>query len=112
MAAQIAFLRDIAGAVLVGIGATALMDVWLLLLRRLGVRTLNFALLGRWVGHVLRGRFVHADIARAAPIRGELAWGWFSHYAVGVAFAVGLLGLQGAAWLQQPTLAPALTLGL
>lgn len=98
--------------VLIGTGATAVMDLWLVLLRRLGVPTLNFAFLGRWVAHGMRGRVVHAAIARAAPVRGELAWGWFVHYAVGIAFAAVLVAVQGPAWAQQPTLAPAVALGL
>ena len=48
-------VQDIPLAALLGIGATAVMDAWLLLLKRLGVPTLNFAFIGRWVGHLLRG---------------------------------------------------------
>ena len=95
-------LQDIPLAVLLGIGATAVMDAWLLLLKRLGVPTLNFAFIGRWVGHLLRGQVAHAAIAKAAPVRGELAWGWLTHYAVGVIFAGVLLSLQGAAWVHSP----------
>lgn len=99
-------------AVLVGVGATLLMDLWLVLLKRAGVPTMDFALLGRWVGHVLRGRFAHEAIRRAAPIAGESALGWFTHYAVGIAFAAVLVGLQGGSWLRSPTLLPALAWGL
>ena len=105
-------LQDIPLAMLIGIGATAVMDTWLLLLRRMGVPTLNFAFIGRWVGHLFRGQFAHAAIAKAAPIRGELAWGWLTHYAVGVAFATVLVGIQGAAWVHHPTLLPALVVGI
>jgi hypothetical protein len=105
-------LQDIDRVVLIGIGATAVMDVWLLLLQRAGVPTLNFAFVGRWVGHLLRGRFAHAAIGRAQPIAGELAWGWLTHYAVGIAFAAVLVGIQGPAWTRQPTFAPALAVGL
>ncbi|AFU47277.1 hypothetical protein C380_17915 [Acidovorax sp. KKS102] len=97
---------------LLGIGATAVMDAWLLLLKRLGVPTLNFAFIGRWVGHLVRGQVAHAAIAKAAPVRGELAWGWLTHYAVGVAFAGVLLSLQGDAWVHSPTLLPALAVGM
>lgn len=105
-------LQDFPLAMLIGIGATAVMDAWLLLLRRLGIPTLNFAFIGRWVGHLLRGRFFHAAIAKATPIRGELAWGWLTHYAVGVAFATVLIGIQGAQWIYSPTLLPALAVGI
>ncbi|MBL8347941.1 MAG: DUF2938 family protein [Rubrivivax sp.] len=99
-------------AVLVGVGATLLMDLWLVLLKRTGVPTMDFALLGRWVGHVFRGRFAHEAIRRAAPIAGETALGWLAHYAIGVAFAALLVGLQGAAWLRSPTWPAALAWGL
>lgn len=105
-------LQEFPLAMLIGIGATAVMDAWLLLLKHLGVPTLNFAFIGRWVGHLLRGQFAHAAIAKAAPIRGELAWGWLTHYAVGMAFATVLVGIQGADWVRSPTLLPALAVGV
>ena len=105
-------LQEFPLAMLIGIGATAVMDAWLLLLKHLGVPTLNFAFIGRWVGHLFRGQFAHAAIAKAAPVRGELAWGWLTHYAVGVAFATVLVGLQGADWVRSPTLLPALAVGV
>ncbi len=104
-------LHDISRIALIGIGATAIMDLWLTLLKRLGVNTQSFALIGRWVGHLLRGKVAHAAIARSEPIAGELAWGWLTHYAVGTAFAALLAVLAGRAWLANPTLAPALAVG-
>lgn len=97
---------------LVGIGATAVMDLWLLLLLRLGAPTLNFAFIGRWIGHLPRGTFVHPAIARAPAVRAELALGWITHYAVGVGFAGLLVALEGTAWLQQPRLLPAVAVGM
>lgn len=104
--------RSLVLVVLVGLGATAVMDLWLLLLARLGVPFAGFAAVGRWVGHMLRGTFVHASIARARPIRAEAALGWATHYAVGVAFATLLVGLLGTGWLAAPTPLPALGVGL
>jgi hypothetical protein len=105
-------LQDIPLAAVIGIGATAIMDLWLVLLKRIGVPTLNFAFIGRWVGHLLRGQWAHRSIATAAPIANELAWGWLTHYAVGVAFATVLVGIEGADWVHRPTLLPALTVGV
>ncbi len=105
-------LQEFPLAMLIGIGATAVMDAWLLLLKHLGVPTLNFAFIGRWVGHLFRGQFAHAAIAKAAPVRGELAWGWLTHYAAGVAFATVLVGIQGGDWVRSPTLLPALAVGV
>ena len=72
---------------LVGIGATAAMDAWLLLMARLGVPTTSFAMVGRWVGHFARGTFAHVAISKAAPIPFELSLGWLTHYVVGIAYA-------------------------
>jgi len=107
-----ATLQQIGEVLLIGIGATAVLDLWLLLLGRMGVPTTNFAFVGRWVGHLFRGKIAHADIARAAPISGELAWGWLTHYAIGIAFAAMLVAWQGEAWTRQPTLGPALVVGV
>lgn len=105
-------LQEIFRTALIGIGATAVMDLWLMLIKRLGVPTLNFAFIGRWVGHLLRGRWAHSAISRAEPIPGELAWGWLTHYAVGIAFATLLVLVQGATWTLRPTPGPAVAVGI
>ena len=103
---------EIVKVVLIGMGATAVMDVWLMLLKRLGVPTLNFAMIGRWAGHLARGTFAHAAIAKSPPVRGELALGWLVHYATGIAFASLLVAVQGVRWTGSPTLLPALAVGI
>ena len=105
-------LQEIERIFLVGIGATAVLDIWLVLLGRMGVPTLNFAYVGRWVGHLTRGTIMHAGIARSSPIRGELALGWFTHYAIGISFASALLAIQGVSWARQPTFLPCILLGV
>jgi hypothetical protein len=98
--------------VLLGAGATAIMDLWLLLLKRMGVQTLNFAMVGRWVGHLFRGTLVHSSITAARPVAGERALGWLTHYVIGIAFAGALVAVQGAAWIEAPSALPALAIGL
>ncbi|WP_181128653.1 DUF2938 domain-containing protein [Pseudomonas capeferrum] len=95
-----------------GVGATLFMDAWTLLLKRLGVRTLDYAMLGRWVGHLVRGQLSHEAITQAQPVANERAWGWLMHYVIGVAFAALLLGMVGERWRLVPTLGPALAFGL
>lgn len=106
------FTSDAASVLLIGMGATAVMDAWLLFLQRLGVPTLNFAMVGRWAGHWRCGTWMHEAIAKAAPVRGELALGWLVHYTTGIAFAGLLAGITGMGWVHQPTLLPALGLGM
>ena len=104
--------EDMTRIALIGIGATAAMDVWLLLLKRLGAPTLNFAFVGRWVGHWRRGQWAHDAIAKAAPVKHELALGWLVHYLTGIAFAGLLVGMAGLAWARNPSLLPALAVGI
>ncbi len=99
-------------AVAIGIGATGVMDVWSLLLRKLGIPTLNLAMLGRWLGHLPEGKWMHASIAAASPVRRERMWGWLAHYAIGVTFAALLLATFGLRWAKAPSLAPALFVGV
>ncbi|SDK42356.1 DUF2938 domain-containing protein [Pseudomonas indica] len=105
-------LHDIIQIALIGIGATAVMDIWLSLLKRLGVQTLNIAFIGRWVGHLFRGRFAHAAIAKAQPIPAEWALGWLAHYVIGIAFAGLLVAVFGMNWVANPTLLPAVLVGM
>jgi len=99
-------------AALIGVGATLTMDGWALLLRQFGVPSLNFALLGRWLGHLRHGQWMHEKITQAAPIRGELLIGWCAHYAIGMSFAFLLLATYGLKWARTPSLLPALVIGL
>jgi hypothetical protein len=95
-------------AVVIGTGATAIMDLWLALLRRWRIPSLDLHLLGRWIGHFPRGRFAHENISSAVPIRHERMIGWSAHYGIGIFFATVLLAIWGPGWLQNPTLGPAL----
>jgi hypothetical protein len=99
-------------SILVGAGATLAMDLWAAILRRFGVPSLNFAFLGRWLGHLPEGRWVHKKITEASPVRGELLIGWCAHYTIGISFAAILLAVFGLQWAQSPTLAPALFIGI
>lgn len=95
-----------------GIGATLVMDVWLAILRWHRVPVMDFALLGRWVGHFPSGTFVHDAIDKAPPIRGERVLGWLLHYGVGIAFAGLMLTVTGKHWLAEPTPGAALLVGV
>lgn len=103
---------DIMRVALVGIGATAILDLWVLFLKRIDVPTLDTALIGRWSGHLLRGKWAHEAIGKAAPVHGERALGWLVHYAVGIAFAAALALIYGLAWTKNPSVLPALVVGI
>ena len=106
-------MEPMASTVLVGVGATALMDLWSLARRRLlGVPLPDYGHVGRWIGHMRHGRFRHQAIGRAAAVRHEAAIGWSVHYLIGIAYATLLPLLWGPAWLREPTLVPALAVGV
>lgn len=88
---------------LIGAGATLCMDLWALLLRRrFGIPSLDYALVGRWFLGMADGRWFHAAIVTAPPRRGERKIGWTLHYAIGIAFAFIPLGLAGIGWYAAP----------
>jgi len=100
-------------AVLIGVGATAVMDAWALFLRGcFGLPSLNYAMVGRWLGHLPEGQFVHRNIAQSAPVAGETAIGWAAHYLIGIAFAAMLLAVAGIEWAHRPSLWTALLFGV
>lgn len=99
-------------SLVIGMGATALFDLWGLALHlAFGLPAPTWKLGGRWFGHVVRGKIWHTDIAQSPAIAGETAIGWVGHYAVGVVYAAALLILWGPGWAQTPTLTPALIVG-
>ena len=101
------------GAVLIGAGATAVMDIWTLVRSRLlRIRSLDYALVGRWLAYLGRGRFRHDAIAASPPVPHERLIGWTAHYLIGIAFAAVLLAVWGVEWASRPTLAPALIVGI
>lgn len=98
--------------VLIGAGATVVMDVWGLFQKHvLKSPPLDYRFLGRWIGSLTRGHIVHENIRQSAPIPGELAIGWCAHYLIGITFAGLLLIICGLAWARHPTLLPALVVG-
>ena len=94
----------------IGIGGTAAMDAWAIVLNRaFGIPLPNWALVGRWFCHLSGGKVFHDDIGAAAPWRNELAAGWIAHYAVGILYAGILVFLAGPGWTREPTFLPAWT---
>jgi hypothetical protein len=103
----------ILGAIGIGIGATLVMDLWNLFLKRtFSIPSLNYCFLGRWLRHMPAGTFRHASIAAAPQKPFECAVGWVAHYTIGVVFAVVFVVLASGDWLARPTLLPALLYGI
>ena len=103
----------ILGVIAIGVGATLLMDLWNLLLKRgLSIPSLNYCLLGRWVSYMPSGTFRHSSIAAAPPKPFECTVGWMAHYTIGIGLALGFVSLISGDWLARPTLLPAVLFGI
>ena len=97
----------------VGIGATAVMDLWGIARKPLlGIAPPNYGLVGRWLGHMAHGRFRHEAIAKSSPVHGEGLIGWTAHYLIGIAFAAVLIAIGGSDWIARPTIVPAIVVGI
>src|SRR5512134_3787916 len=100
-------------SILIGTGATLVMDARTLLRKRLfGTPLADYGLVGRWIAWMPRGRFRHERIAATPAVHGERLIGWTAHYLIGIGFAAGLLALWGTNWAREPKLGPALLFGI
>jgi uncharacterized membrane protein YagU involved in acid resistance len=101
------------GAIVIGLGATLLMDLWNLFLKHsFNVPSLSYCVLGRWLQHMPEGTLRHANINAASQKPFECTVGWVAHYSIGVVFALMFIVLTSGEWLERPTLLPALLYGI
>mgnify|MGYP006177897499 FL=1 len=106
-------LQQLTAAILIGTGATLVMDLWVWLLSTVfKVPSMSFCLVGRWIGHMRSGVFRHQSIGKAAPQKAECLIGWVSHYVIGILFALLLILPNDGLWLQNPSLWMALLVGV
>ena len=99
--------------VLIGLGATFVMDLWAVFLNRaFAIPLPNYCFIGRWLRHMANGTFIHPRIAAATQQPAECPIGWIAHYTIGALFALALVALTTAQWLRAPTLTPALIFGI
>lgn len=99
--------------IVIGIGATVLMDIWAIVLNRFfGQAPANWAPVGRWFYHLKNGKVFHDSIGNAVPYEHELALGWISHYVTGIVYGLALALIMGQPWLAAPTFIPAWILGI
>lgn len=100
-------------AVVIGIGATVFMDIFAWIQNRLlNIPGLNYALVGRWIIGMGRGKFIHHTILTSTPIRFERHIGWMAHYMIGVLIVGWFLMITGSKWVIEPSLWQSIVLGL
>ncbi len=100
-------------AIVMGLGATLVFDLWGLLLKTaFKITPSNICLVGRWLLYMPEGTFKHANIGSAPQKSAECAVGWIAHYTIGVMFALGFVTLIGDNWPHHPTPVPAILYGV
>jgi hypothetical protein len=97
---------------LIGIGATLAIDIWVSFLKLFKIKSLDYKYVGRWIGNFLKGKFFHNKIQDTPPIPYELVIGWTAHYLIGITFAFILIAVYGISWLDKPSILPAIIIGL
>ncbi|MDO5980274.1 DUF2938 domain-containing protein [Flavivirga spongiicola] len=105
-------MNTILKIIVIGIGATITMDIYAFVLKLFGIKGLDYKFLGRWIGHMFNGKFNHNKIFDSAAIKYEQIIGQTAHYSIGIAFTFLLVILFGKKWLDNPSLFPALVIGL
>lgn len=91
------YLSQAVKILVVGVVATAVLDLWALALGRIfGLPTTHWGHVGRWVAGLRSGAFQHASIAAVPEVAHERAIGWTTHYLIGVVYAALYLGLLAA----------------
>jgi hypothetical protein len=99
--------------IIIGFGATVLMDIWAIILSWLpGQGRPNWGPVGRWCWHLRHGKVFHDRIGDAAPYDHENALGWIFHYLVGILYGVILVLAVGPHWLAHPSFWPAWIWGI
>ncbi len=95
-----------------GVIAMATLDVWQQIYRvAFGAPITDWAMIGRWVGHIPQGQLVQQDIAKAPPVANERAIGRIVHYVVGIGYAVVYFLLMRFVFGSPPSFLSALIFG-
>ena len=91
----------LAQSLVIGIGATIVMDLWAATQHKvLGVPSLNYALVGRWIAGMPSGEFRLNPVSSSASAPYEKTIGWSAHYLIGIVFAAVLLSFIDFGWAE------------
>ena len=96
-----------------GLFATVAIDIWATFANRLlkFPRT-NWAMVGRWLGHIPSGQLTHISISSSPVIKYENVAGWAFHYFIGLSYAAFYVVLVVTCMEGVPTLLSAWVFGL
>ena len=106
-------MHEVIRAVVAGIFATIAIDIWATFSNKiLKLPRTNWAMVGRWIGHIPSGKFVHHPIGSSLPIKNELFMGWVFHYLIGMTYAAIYVVYVFLVLDRAPTLVSAVVFGL
>lgn len=99
-------METVVASLIMGTVATVVIDLWAVILGKLfKLPTTDWAMVGRWFGHLPKGRLIHKPISASSEIAYEGGIGWGLHYVIGIIYAFFyLLLVQGTADLLTATL--------
>jgi hypothetical protein len=111
------YFRRISYFLAVGLLATVTMDIAALAtvgtgIVQLGPYRIFPELLGRWVGSIPAGSFVHSTILTTRPVPHEKVLGVVSHYLIGLTLSSLLLFPHVSIWHRRVTLRTAVLFGM
>ncbi len=105
--------EDAAAIVVIGVGATLMLDLFAALRARLtGSPGMNWGKVGRWLGHLPRGHLTLTGPIASVAIPGEVVMGWAFHYGVGIALTAVMTVVLGTDWLGHPPFFPVVGFGV
>ena len=73
--------------IVIGAGATLIVDTWVYFLGLFRIKSLDYRFVGRWISCFPKGKFLHKNIMKTEPVKGELFLGWLAHYLIGINLA-------------------------
>jgi hypothetical protein len=105
-------MQLITQGVLIGVIATLGMDIWAAVVKYVfRLPTVDWARVGRWLGHTSRRIFDDRPTLNSAAIPNELAIGWIAHYLTGIVYGLAYLFIIRILLSSDPTLGSALIFG-
>jgi len=74
--------------IFLGLVATVAIDIWATFSNKtLKFPRTNWAMVGRWLGHIPNGKLIHNAINTSPKIKYENTLGWLFHYFIGFLYA-------------------------
>lgn len=96
-----------------GIFATVIIDIWATFSNKvLRFPRTNWAMVGRWLGHIPNGQLTHSAINSSPEVQHENILGWAFHYLIGAVYALFYFAFVAFALGGKPTLLSAWIFGL